>query len=151
MKIQAEYIHTNIIAHNWRNQAQFYMEVFDCVPVYPERDLAGEWIDRLTGMKNTKIRGIHLRLPGNDNGPTLEIFEYNHQRGKTKARAVNDLGFGHIAFRVNDVEKMLHKLLQQGGSKYGEIVKKEIENLGTITVIYTRDPEGNIIELQHLT
>ena len=68
----------------------------------------------------------------------------------TRARIINEQGFGHIAFRVDDMEGILNKLLQYGGTKYGELVKIEIENLGTITVIYTRDPEGNIIELQHL-
>lgn len=150
MKSVIEYVHTNIIAQDWKQLARFYIEVFGCTPVYPERDLAGDWIDRLTNMKNTKIRGIHLRLPGNDKGPTLEIFEYNHQTGMTRARIINEQGFGHIAFRVDDMEGILNKLLQYGGTKYGELVKKEIENLGTITVIYTRDPEGNIIELQHL-
>jgi hypothetical protein len=49
---------------------------------------------------------------------------------------------------VDDVEKTLEELIQHGGSEYGELVTKEIENLGTITVVYARDPEGNIIELQ---
>ena len=150
MKSGIEYVHTNIIARDWKQLARFYIEVFGCTPVYPERDLAGDWIDRLTDMKDTKIRGIHLRLPGNDEGPTLEIFEYNHQTAKINARLINENGFGHIAFRVDDVEKILNKLLQHGGSKYGELVTKEIEELGTLTVIYARDPEGNIIELQHL-
>ena len=48
MKSWVEYVHANIIAQNWKNLAQFYIDVFDCVPVYPERDLAGDWIDRLT-------------------------------------------------------------------------------------------------------
>lgn len=148
MKNQIEYVHTNIIAQDWRKLAQFYIEVFDCIPVYPERDLAGDWIDKLTNLKDAKIRGMHLRLPGHENGPTLEIFEYNQKKGKTDFKAVNDPGFGHIAFRVDDVEKILNKLLQHGGSKYGELVTREIKGLGTLTVIYTRDPEGNIIELQ---
>ena len=148
MESRVEYVHTNIIAQDWKKLARFYIEVFGCTPVYPERDLAGDWIDRLTNMKDTKIRGIHLRLPGNDSGPTLEIFEYNHDACKVGSKAINELGFGHIAFRVDDMEKILNKLLQHGGSKYGELVTREIEDMGTITVIYARDPEGNIIELQ---
>ncbi|MBN2215606.1 MAG: VOC family protein [Bacteroidales bacterium] len=148
MDYQMEYVHTNIIARNWRKLAQFYIDVFGCVPVYPERDLAGEWIDRLTNLNGVRIRGIHLRLPGKASGPTLEIFEYNQQAGSTKPPAINNPGFGHIAFRVNDVQEVLERLLQHGGSEYGELVTRKIENLGTITVIYARDPEGNIIELQ---
>ena len=32
------YAHTNVVAHDWRAIADFYIEVFDCVPVGPERD-----------------------------------------------------------------------------------------------------------------
>jgi len=48
MNSQVEYIHTNIIAQDWNNLAQFYIDVSGCVPVYPERDFAGDWVDRLT-------------------------------------------------------------------------------------------------------
>jgi len=81
--------------------ADFYIRVFDCKPRPPERDLSGEWVDKLTGLPNTKIKGIHLLLPGYDiDGPTLEIID------------------------------------------------AEIEGVGKITVVYARDPEGNIIEIQ---
>lgn len=150
MRSGIEYVHTNIIARDWQKLARFYIDVFGCTPVYPERDLSGDWIDRLTNLEDAKIRGIHLRLPGSESGPTLEIFEYNHKTGQAGLKAVNDPGFGHIAFSVEDVNAILDRLLQHGGSRYGELVTREIENLGVITVIYTRDPEGNIIELQHL-
>jgi predicted enzyme related to lactoylglutathione lyase len=148
MKSKAEYVHTNLVARNWKNLVRFYIEVFGCTPVYPERDLQGEWIDRLTNMKDTRIRGIHIRLPGDKNGPTLEIFEYNHKPGTAQSKAINRPGFGHIAFRVDDVQETLDELIRCGGTEYGELVTREIDNLGTITVVYARDPEGNIIELQ---
>ena len=72
------YVHTNIVAQDWRSLADFYILVFDCTPVPPERDLSGEWLDRATGIEGAHIRGIHLRLPGHDEcGPTLEIFQYD--------------------------------------------------------------------------
>jgi hypothetical protein len=41
MTLQATYVHTNLIAHDWRALAEFYQQVFGCVPVPPERDLSG--------------------------------------------------------------------------------------------------------------
>jgi len=58
-------------------------------------------------------------------------------------------GFGHIAFEVEDVAKVLEEVLLHGGSKQGEISGKFIEGVGYITLIYAKDPEGNIIELQN--
>lgn len=144
---QIKYVHTNIIAKDWKALAQFYVDVFHCEPLYPERDLSGEWVDKLTGIKGVRIQGIHLKLPGE--GPTLEIFQYSQAGNNRDLPQLNSYGFGHIAFLVDDVEHYLKKLLEHGGSKLGEIVQREIDGVGTLTAVYARDPEGNIIEIQN--
>jgi predicted enzyme related to lactoylglutathione lyase len=149
MNSKIKFVHTNLIAKDWRKLAQFYIDVFDCEPVFPERDLSGEWIDKLTRISAAEIKGIHLQLPGYQDGPTLEIFEYNRFSERDHDPVINDQGLGHIAFHTTDVETVLNKLLANGGEKYGELVEKSIQGLGTIKVIYAKDPEGNIIEIQH--
>jgi predicted enzyme related to lactoylglutathione lyase len=143
------YIHTNIIAKDWQKLAQFYIDAFNCEPIYPERDLKGEWMDSLTNIKDVHVKGIHLRLPGYENGPTLEIFSYNLAQMRDKHPEINAQGFGHLAFHVDNVDEVLEKLIKYGGTKYGEMVEKKIEGLGIIIVIYAKDPEGNIIEIQN--
>jgi len=49
---------------------------------------------------------------------------------------------------VEDVEKTLHTLEANGGSKSGEVTTRVIEHVGEITFVYARDPQGNLIELQ---
>lgn len=147
--MQVKFAHTNIIAKDWERLAQFYVQVFGCEAVYPERDLKGEWIDKVTNLKDVHIRGIHLRLPGCVDGLTLEIFQYNKQAESNELPAINRTGFSHIAFLVDDVQFFYNKLLENGGSRLGELVEKEIEGVGVLTVVYARDPEGNIIEIQN--
>ncbi|HBV98594.1 MAG: glyoxalase [Peptococcaceae bacterium BICA1-7] len=148
--MKVKFTHTNIISKDWQKLAQFYIEVFGCQPVYPERDLNGDWIDRVTGMKDVRIRGIHLRLPGYaDGGPTLEIFQYSRTAESSDLPAINKVGFSHIAFLVEDVRFYFDRLLANGGSTLGELVEKEIDGVGVLTVVYARDPEGNIIEIQN--
>jgi predicted enzyme related to lactoylglutathione lyase len=149
MNNSIRFAHTNIVAQNWEKLAQFYIDVFDCVPLYPERDMSGEWIERITGIKNVHITGIHLKLPGYENGPSLEIFEYEPNDETGVEKIINHHGFAHIAFHVDDVDEILDKLLSFGGSKYGQLVEKEMEGLGILTIIYARDPEGNIVEIQN--
>lgn len=143
-----KFAHTNLIAADWRRLAQFYVQVFGCIPVPPERDLSGKWLDRATTIPGAHLRGIHLRLPGwGDAGPTLEIFQYDRELEKLPP-ATNRPGFGHIAFKVVDVAAARRAVLAAGGADYGEMVAVEIPGAGAIQFVYVTDPEGNIIELQ---
>ncbi len=146
--MRAKYRHTNIVAEDWRKVADFYQQVLGCDPIPPERASSGEWVERSTGVPSAEVRGIHLRLPGlGDDGPTLEIFEYNNAV-KREETAINRPGFAHIAFEVDDVEAARDEVLAAGGGCVGDLVTAEITNAGTITFVYMTDPEGNIIELQ---
>lgn len=142
------YVHTNIAARDWRTLADFYIKVFQCREKPPERNLSGEWLDRATGLTRAKLQGIHLWLPGYEShGPTLEIFTYESM-GEGRELAASDPGFAHIAFEVDDVEAVFQRALEHGGTKLGQVTEKEIPGVGLLTLVYFRDPEGNIVEIQ---
>jgi predicted enzyme related to lactoylglutathione lyase len=61
---------------------------------------------------------------------------------------VNAAGFSHIAFEVDDVAETLARVLANGGSTVGKIVSSTYADGRTIQVVYAKDPEGNVIELQ---
>ncbi len=143
-----KFVHANIVAKDWRKLARFYIDVFACKPQYPERDLSGEWVDRLTGIDGARIRGMHLTLPGYVDGPTLEIFQYDPGLHRPNP-AINRQGFGHIAFHVDDVEGAARKLAAQGGKILGDIIQQDYGDLGFLTALYAQDPEGNFIEIQN--
>jgi predicted enzyme related to lactoylglutathione lyase len=148
MKPTTKYVHTNLVAANWRELAKFYIKVFGCKRKPPERKLKGEWLDSLTAIRNAYVEGMHLVLPGyGKDGPTLEIFQYSKMKG-AKAPSVSNPGFGHIAFAVKDVKATLEKVKERGGSSVGSLVSTRIEGVGHIEVVYARDPEGNVVELQ---
>ncbi len=149
MPIQAKYVHTNLTARDWRKLVNFYQDVFGCTPRLPERDLAGVWLDRLTALPAPHLTGMHLSLPGYESdGPTLEIFSYDHLLDRPMP-VVNECGFGHLAFLVGDVAAALDAVLNAGGGVVGEISTTTVTGVGTLTVVYARDPEGNILELQN--
>ncbi|WP_038031997.1 VOC family protein [Thermonema rossianum] len=142
------YVHTNLIAKDWRRLADFYINVFGCVPVPPERHYEGEDLERATGIEGAILEGVHLRLPGwGEEGPTLEIFSYNNLQESLPA-AVNRPGYTHIAFEVEDVAAIRRKVIAHGGSAVGDIVTLTARNGAKVTWCYMRDPEGNMIELQ---
>lgn len=146
--MKAKYKHTNIVAKNWKLLSDFYSDIFGCEFIPPKRELAGDWLDKGSGVKNAKFEGVHLRMPGySENGPTLEIFQYSEVEDLEPGPA-NRRGLGHLAFEVDDVDAFYKQILAKGGKSIGEVTTKEIENIGKITFVYVCDPEGNIIELQ---
>jgi len=113
--MHARYVHTNLVARDWRKLADFYTKVFGCSFVPPERDYQGDALDAGTGLKGAHLTGMHLRLPGyDDNGPTLEIYNYNKLEN-SQTPAVNRPGFGHIAFEVDDVPEAQKVVNAYGG------------------------------------
>ena len=52
----------------------------------------------------------------------------------------NQIGLGHIAFEVEDIEAAVE-----------EVVTTDVPGRGQFTFACVRDPEGNIIELQRWT
>jgi len=143
------FAHVNIAARDWRALARFYQEVFGCDPMPPERDLSGEWLSQAIGVPDAHLRGMHLRLPGcGPNGPTLEIFQYDAM-GQRPDMHANTPGFTHICFAVDDVAAVAEAFLARGGTPVGPLTKREVPGAGEIAFQYLRDPEGNIVEIQH--
>lgn len=149
MPVQARYVHTNLTGRDWRALVRFYCEVFGCKPKPPERDLSGVWLDDLTGLSSAHLTGMHLALPGfGEGGPTLEIFSYD-QMVSGERPVTNEPGFGHLAFLVGNVDEALKAVLAAGGGVVGKSVVTTVPGVGVLRVVYARDPEGNILELQN--
>jgi len=144
----ARYVHTNLIARDWRRLAAFYESVFGCAPLPPERDYSGPVFDAGTGVTGARLTGVHLRMPGaGGSGPTLEIFNYSTLVDAPQP-AVNRPGFSHICFAVDSVEQARAEFLASGGSPVGEVVTLTTSAGSTVMWCYVADPEGNIVELQ---
>ena len=138
--------HVNIVARDWRRLVAFYVEVFGCELLQPERNLSGPTIEAGLGVAGAALQGVHLRLPGyGDTGPTLEIYEY--QPLIDVPANVRRSGFGHIAFAVDDIEMVRQQVLAAGGSAVGEIVTTQA-GARRVSWCYVTDPEGNGVELQ---
>lgn len=144
-----KYVHTNLVARDWRLLVNFYIEVLNCKPILPERDLSGKWIDDITNIQGVRLQGMHLSLPGYESGPTLEIFQYSPESFLEEENKINKMGFGHLAFHVDSVEEVIKDMVRHGGGQLGKIIRKEYDNIGVLTVGYASDPEGNFVEIQN--
>ena len=140
--------HTNLIAHDWRRLASFYRTCFGCIDVPPERHYRGVELFKGTGVPDAALDGVHLRLPGyGANGPTLEIYQYTVNEA-VPLPVANRVGWGHIAFAVDDVAQARERVVASGGGVVGEIVILRTSDGRRVTWCYVRDPEGTLVELQ---
>lgn len=146
--IDARFGHLNLIARDWRALADFYIRVFGCEIVPPERDYSGDELAAGTGVPGASLRGAHLRLPGHGpTGPTLEVYQYGSMPDGLPP-AANRPGFQHIAFAVPTVADARDTVLAEGGAAVGSVVTLQAADGRFVTWAYVTDPEGNIVELQ---
>lgn len=137
--------HVSLTARNADDLSAFYKKVFGLVERRTARQLSGAAVYRGNGLPGNDIYTIWLDLPpGKD--VFLEIMEYA-ATGERGIPAVNDPGYGHMAFEVRDLYQTLELLQRFGGSLQGEVT-----NFGTEArphlIVYARDREGNILELE---
>ena len=62
-------------------------------------------------------------------GLLRDIARQTHLQGVQRPRRK---GFGHIAFRVDDVDETLSKIVEHGGSHLGEPVTIDVPGAGRI-------------------
>ena len=133
--------HTGIVVRNLEKTVNFYRALGF---VDDNRALEeGEFIDRVTGLKNTKLEWIKLKAP---DGYVLELLQYRSHPESTEItkQKSNKLGCSHIAFGVDNIEKTCEIIEKIGGS---------IVNLPALTddkkvkVAYCHDVEGVLMEI----
>lgn len=140
-----KFSHVNMIARDTDKLADFYKTVFGCDDLYARKDLSGEAISKCNGVPDAEIYAAWLSLPGVD-GTFLEIFQYKNTHDRPTP-LVNQPGYGHISFEVEDIQATYDAAINAGGAPLGEV-----KNFGTeeapLFYVYVRDPEGNVVELE---
>lgn len=138
-------LHVSVVARDANILSAFYKTVFGCVDRRPPTTLSGEKVSRGNGPPNARIYSIWLALP-DAKGPFLEILEYSNTHDRPQPR-VNEPGFGHLSFEVKNIKATLAEVLNAGGKPLGKVT-----DFGTVNrpclIVYVRDPEGNILELE---
>ena len=139
--------HINLVARNAEAHAAFYMNVIKCESLREPKMVSGEKVSRGNGISNSEIYTIWLTFPELER-PFLEIHEHKVTHDRDQPR-VNEPGFGHLSFQMEDISVVLAEIIQAGGAQIGEIT-----DFGTpdkpFLIAYARDPEGNVLELEQI-
>jgi catechol 2,3-dioxygenase-like lactoylglutathione lyase family enzyme len=77
----------------------------------PILEVKGERIEKMVGMPGAWLRGSNIVTPGNGN---IEFIEYVAPKGKKIDLKTCNVGVAHIAFMVDDIQKMYDDLTARG-------------------------------------
>ena len=96
--------------------------------------------DQVTGLQNSAAQAAMLKI-----GDTfLEVFEFSSPQSKPQSgkRPVNNHGITHICLEVTDI-RTEYKRLHDAGMEFN----CEPQQQDGSSMVYGRDPDGNVVEL----
>ena len=100
--------HVNIVVSNLEESITFFEDLgFASQGI---NHLAGDWIEDVVGLKDVKARFVALAVPdGYEEQTVIELIEYEQPKGSLDPdiSQPNQLGFRHMAFRVQNIEAWL--------------------------------------------
>ncbi len=133
--------HINIVVKDLEKAKLFFIDLG--FVVLKEGKLEGAWIDRIVKLTDVKADYVALSIPGTQTN--LELITYHSPEGEReeKLSIPNQIGYRHMAFEVEGIEKIVSELKKKGVTFFGEI---ETYNV-TKKLCYFLGPEGIIIEL----
>ena len=144
--------HGNIVVSDIERSKRFYTEVLG-LQVAMETEIDEPEFARGVGIPGTKVKGVFFAVP---NTPTLiEMFQYVAPRASRPIPAgslPSDIGIGHLAFQVDDIDAVYEKLREKNVPFVsGPVTLPEThKDVGGVRFCYFKDPDGVLLELIYL-
>jgi len=129
---------------------KFFRDVLEFERV-GERELAGDAVERLSGVFPARVRVARMRLGSEE----IELSEYlapSTGRAFPEDTRGNDLWFQHVAIVVSDIDAAYARLRThrvRHASSGPQRLPDWNPNAGGISAFYFRDPDGHFLELIH--
>lgn len=133
--------HTGIVVSNMKNSLRFYRDIMG-LKIIKDSIEKGEYIDNILGLSNVCLRTVKLTT---DDDSMIELLQYisHTNRYHIKPR-IYDIGYSHIAFTVDNLDKEFGRLLKEG-IEFSH--SPHISPNGYTKVTFCKDPDGNLVEL----
>ena len=103
----------------------------------------GEWVDKVVGLDDVRTEFVFVKTP--DGSGRLELIKFHRPADEEGVHPspANRLGIRHIAFVVDDIDRIVNGLRDKGFDTVGDVENYE----DTFRLCYVRGPEGLIVEL----
>lgn len=136
--------HVNVVVSRMEHSLAFYTTLLGLVPVM-DRDLSGEWFERVTGLAGARARCVILDAA--DGSCRIELLEFRDGIPADTAAPPSTIGLRHVALRVNDLDARLDILRRRFGQEVEAVEVPSHIVKGGKRMCYIRDPDGALLEL----
>jgi len=132
--------HIGIVVTNMENSLKFYRDQLG-LKIIKDMDEQGNYLDNMLSLNDVRVRTV--KLSANENTTLVELLEFE-SHNDNKIRNFYTIGASHVAFTVDDIEK-LYVNLSEKNIKFNAIPQKSPD--GLVKVTFCKDPDGTPIEL----
>lgn len=133
--------HTGLVVRDLKRSTCFYESLG--LKVWRQEEEIGTYIDTVVGISNVRIEWAKMRCPDDS---MIELLQY-HSHSDTEQKIdypSNKLGCSHVAFTVENIEKICAQIQQLGGSI---VNAPTLAPNGLVKVVYCHDPDGILMEI----
>jgi catechol 2,3-dioxygenase-like lactoylglutathione lyase family enzyme len=142
--------HVNIVVRDMKQMLKFYCDTLG-MKVTKSVTISGDWVEAIAGLKGVVADVVYLDLPA---GPRIELIKYVSPLGADLPQnsLANTVGLRHMAFKVEDIAASVKHFRARGVVFVSEpqtVPDVQVKYTGGVrkTLVYFRDPEGNLLEL----
>ncbi len=133
--------HTGIYVHDLERMKDFYCRYFD-MSVFVHDTEGGKYSETILGVPGINIELYKLQR---SDATMIELLKpHIEQHEEAYAPSVTCLGCVHIAFTVEDLDRVYRDMVAEG---IQFVSKPTVSPNGKAYVCFCRDPEGNYLEL----
>jgi catechol 2,3-dioxygenase-like lactoylglutathione lyase family enzyme len=133
--------HMSFTVKDMRRSLAFYVDLLGLEVVWDSArvgvEFKGTVSDNLTGCPGTELHIVFLGIKDR----LMELVQYIPAGRELADNKASDTGSAHVCFKTEDILELHRKLLTNGVRLHCEP-----QNLGGVSVMYFRDPDGLIVE-----
>ena len=130
-----------IVVQSLDNAISFFTEIG--LKLEGRAMIEGEWAGRVTGLGNQRVEIAMMVTPDGHSRLEISRFLTPPTIADHRAAPVNSLGYLRVMFTVEDIDKMVARLIKHGAQLVGEVVQYG----NAYRLCYIRGTEGLLIGL----
>jgi glyoxylase I family protein len=140
-----DYHHTVLIVSDFDRSLEFYCDTLGFELISRDEERRGPFLDQMFNVKEVVIK-LALVRAGGEIVEIIEVLSPVEIRGDDGSEV--RYGIARIGWEVDEIEAMVEELTAKGVEFLSDIVDMTVGHYAGGKVVFFRDPDGIILELQ---